>query len=222
MKAASRTALLCIALVSSLARAAGAVDLDVGLKLKNPVWADEATPRAQVAHDPQVAIEAVAGTLGAVLVMLPGGYVGYLIGNTLLPPFQTCDVHDCLAGYPSGGLLGTLAGGFVGISLGAGLGVALFAHREGGALHWGQAVLGAGLGGLAGLLVSGSAGLLLSMAGVLGYQLGDLVILVSTVAGAVTGAVWMYQASLPFGEVKAAPVVAPVPGGGVLGISVTL
>lgn len=194
MNAVARTLLLCTALISPLAHAG-----DV--------------------EGPTAPFEAVVGVMGGLALMLPAAYAGYAAGNLTMPPAAYCDQAGCDYGYPMGGLLGLTAGGLLGVSLGAGLGVAGAGALQGGAFHLGPALGGAAIGGLAGLVGTVTLGLAMGVGPLLAYL--PLLVPLGTVVGAVTGAVWWYQVSLPFAEetMKAAPVVTLVPGGGVVGVA---
>jgi len=211
MKAVARTFLLCIALTSSLARAA---DFDVHLRVKgDSAWADAVIPSpglAAKARPNSIPLEAVIGLLGTV-VMVPAGYVGFQLGNWVSPS-QNCDDWGCDYGAPVGGYLGMLFVGFAGLSLGTGVGVAAAGAAYGAPFNLGPAVSGAILGGLLSLPVA--------YLGALIFGAGALWVAPAVAAiGAVVGSVWMYEANHPFKGAKIAPLVSLVPGGGVAGIA---
>jgi hypothetical protein len=223
MKAASWSILLSISLVSSLAQAA---DGDVRLRLRDPAWADTVTPGMPSAEESHVPLQVGMGLAGALLLTIPGAYAGYQIGDRRAPAERSCDQAGCDTLFPYGGALGLVAGGFVGLVAGTGLGVATAGVLVKRPFHLAPAIGGAALGGFLGLLAGTvvSIAIAATLAPILPFLgvLGAALIPGGLIAGAVAGAIWLYEDSFRSRPVKVAPTVALVPGGGMAGIAGTL
>ncbi|HVE84600.1 MAG TPA: hypothetical protein VND93_17205 [Myxococcales bacterium] len=224
MKTAFQAAVLCVALASSLARARAATPVDLGviLKLKSPIWSDAATPREQLADGSRVPLEVGIGLLGGVLLAIPGSLIGYMITDQRVLPSISCDQSGCVIGGAANGYVVMMVGGYVGFCVGTGLGVSLAGYAGGGPFSVSPAILGAVLGGLTGFFVTLSATLLLGIAGVPAFRIMTPVVLATTIAGTIIGSIWTYEANSSSAPLKAVPMLAPVPGGAVLGVSVAM
>lgn len=208
LKAVSRTLLVCIALASPVAQAA---DFGERLHLRDPLWADAVTPGAAAPKGSHVPLQVVMGLAGALVLSIPAGYAGALIGDHLHPAERNCDQAGCDTLFPWGGALGLVTGGLLGVALGTGLGVALAGQWVGRPFQLGPAIGGAVIGEVLGV-VGGV---------VLGILSGGILLVPAVVAGAIAGSIWLYEASLLPRPVRVAPTVAPVHGGGVAILATT-
>lgn len=202
MRLALRTSLLTAALLHPLLAAPPA--------LAQPSSTEAGEP-APAAAGPDTLVMLLSGMAGASL-LIPSAYAGYSLGNLLLPPPRSCTPSGCIVGFPLAGIIGTVTGGVLGGPVAAGMGVSIAGMLQGGRFHWFPAVLGSVIGSAIGGAAGGVAGFFFPF-------FAQLTLAALVTVGAVAGAYIGYSTSNPWPGPQAFPLVAVVPGGGVLGIA---